>query len=62
MYLSANYRVFKTQLLENITRQEETKGRLNLENAWDHSVQGLFSSRLLFRNVKVKTQKNIILP
>jgi hypothetical protein len=41
---------------------EESKSRLNLGNAWYHSVQSLLSSRLLSRNVKVKIYKTIILP
>jgi hypothetical protein len=36
--------------------------RLNSGNACYHSVQSLLSSRLLSRNVKVKTYKTIILP
>jgi hypothetical protein len=42
--------------------QEEIKSRLNSGNACYHSVQSLLSSRLLSRNVKVKTYKTIILP
>jgi hypothetical protein len=42
--------------------QEEIKSRLNSGNACYHSVQSLLSSRLLFRNVKVKIYKTIILP
>jgi hypothetical protein len=38
------------------------KSRLNSGNACYHSVQSLLSSRLLFRNVKVKINKTIILP
>jgi hypothetical protein len=41
---------------------EEIKSRLNSGNACYHSVQSLLSSRLLSRNVKVKTQETIILP
>jgi hypothetical protein len=41
--------------------QEEINSRLNLENACYHLVQILLSSRL-FRNVKVKIYKTIILP
>jgi hypothetical protein len=36
--------------------------RLNLGNAYYHSVQTFLSSRLLSRDLKVKTQKTIILP
>jgi hypothetical protein len=42
--------------------QEEIKSRLNSGNACYHSVQSLLSSRLLFRNVKIKIYKPIILP
>jgi hypothetical protein len=42
--------------------QEKIKSRLNLGNACYHSVQSLLSSRLLSRNLKVKTYKTIILP
>jgi hypothetical protein len=38
--------------------QEEIKSRLNSGNACYHSVQGLLSSRLLSRNVKVKYTKS----
>jgi hypothetical protein len=41
---------------------EEIKSRLNAGNACYHSVQRLFSSRLLSRNVKVKIYETIILP
>jgi hypothetical protein len=41
---------------------EEIKSRLNSGNGCYHSVQGLLSSRLLSRNVKVKIYKTIILP
>jgi hypothetical protein len=41
---------------------EEIKSRLNSGNACYHSVQSLFSSRLLSRNVKVKIYKTIIVP
>jgi hypothetical protein len=40
---------------------EEIKSRLNLGNACCHSVQSLLSSRLLFRNVKIKIYKTIIM-
>jgi hypothetical protein len=41
---------------------EEIKSRLNSGNACYHSVQGLFPSRLVSRNVKVKIYKTAILP
>jgi hypothetical protein len=40
--------------------QEEVKSRLNLGNACNHSVQNLFSSHLLSKNIKL--YKTIILP
>jgi hypothetical protein len=41
---------------------EEIKSRLNSGNACYHSVQGLLSSRLLSRNLKVKIYKTVIQP
>jgi hypothetical protein len=41
---------------------EEIKSRLNSRNTCYHLVQSLLSSRLLSRNVKVKTYKTMILP
>jgi hypothetical protein len=41
---------------------EAITSRPNSGNACYHSVQSLLSSRLLFRNVKVKVYKTIILP
>jgi hypothetical protein len=37
---------------------EEIKSRLNLDNACYHSVQNLFSSHLLSKNLKIRTHKN----
>jgi hypothetical protein len=42
--------------------QEEIKRRLNSGNACYHSVQNLLSSRLLFKNIKIRIYKTIILP
>jgi hypothetical protein len=42
--------------------QEEIKSRINLGNAYYHSVQILLSCRLLSRNIKVEIYKTIILP
>jgi hypothetical protein len=39
---------------------EEIRSRLNSGNACYHAVQNLLSSRLLSRNVKIKTYKTII--
>jgi hypothetical protein len=41
---------------------EEIKRRLNSGNACYHSVQNLWSSHLLLKNVKIGIHKTIILP
>jgi hypothetical protein len=41
--------------------QEKIKSRLNLGNACYHSVQNLLSSCLLFRNIKIRVYKTVIL-
>jgi hypothetical protein len=42
--------------------QEEIKRRLNSSNACYRSVQSLLSSRLLYKNVKIRIYKTIIFP
>jgi hypothetical protein len=42
--------------------QEEIEGRLNYDNVCYHSIQNLLSSRLLFKNVKIRICMTIILP
>jgi hypothetical protein len=42
--------------------QEETRIRFNSSNACYHSVQNLLSSRLLFKNVKIRINKTLVLP
>jgi hypothetical protein len=42
--------------------QEEIKRRLNSGNAYYHSVQNPFSSRLLSENINIRIYKAIILP
>jgi len=42
--------------------QEEIKSRLKLGNACYYSVQNLLSFRLLFKNLKIKIYRTIILP
>jgi hypothetical protein len=49
-------------LADQSSIQEEIKSRLKLGNACYHSVQNLLSSRLLFKNLKIKIYKTIILP
>ena len=41
---------------------EEIKSRLRSGNACYHSVQDLLSSRLLYKNLKIKIYRTIILP
>jgi sorting nexin-29 len=42
--------------------QEEVKSRLKLGNACCHSVKNLLSSRLLYKNLKIRIYRTIILP
>jgi hypothetical protein len=58
----AKFKYLGTTLTDQNYIREEIKVRLNLGNDCYHSVQSLLSSRLLSRNVKVKTYKTIILP
>jgi hypothetical protein len=54
-------RYFKTTVTNQTLNQEQIKTRLKLVNASCHSVQNLSSSRLLYKNVKIRTYKTIIL-
>jgi hypothetical protein len=58
----AKFKYLETTLTDKNCMHEEIKSRLNTGNACYHSVQGLLSSRLLFRNLKIKIYKTIILP
>jgi hypothetical protein len=51
-----------TTLTDQNCMNEEIKSRINSGNACIHSFQSLLSSCLLFRDVKVKIYKTIILP
>jgi hypothetical protein len=51
-----------TTLTDQNCMHEEIKSSLNSRNACYHSVQGLLSSRLLCRKLKVKIYKTVILP
>jgi hypothetical protein len=58
----AQLRYLGTRATNQNLIQEEIKRRLNSGNACYHSVQNLFSSRLLSKNVKIRIHKTIILP
>jgi len=51
----------KTITNQNSTH-EEIKSRLKSGNACCHSVQNILSCSLLFKNLKIKIYRNIILP
>jgi hypothetical protein len=42
--------------------QKKIKWRLNSDNAYNHSVQNLFSSHLLLKNIMIRLCRIIILP
>jgi hypothetical protein len=44
-----------------VTNQNTIKGSFNLGNACYHSVQKLFPSRLLSKNIKIRIYKTVIL-
>ena len=56
------FKYLRTTLTDQNSIQEEIKSRLELGNACCYSVQNLLSSRLLFKNVKIKIYRTIILP
>jgi hypothetical protein len=58
----AKFKYLGTTLTDQNHMHVEIKSRLNSGNACNHSVQSLLSSRLLYRNAKVKIYKTIILP
>jgi hypothetical protein len=51
-----------TTLRNQNSIQEEIKNRFKSANACCHSVQNLFPSSLLSKNIKIKIYRTIILP
>jgi len=56
------FRYLGTILTNQNSIQEEIKSRLKSGNACSHPVQKIFSSRLLFKKLKIKIYRTIILP
>ena len=56
------FNYLETTLTNQNSIAEEIKSRLRSGNACYHSVQNLSSSRLLFKNLKIKIYSTIILP
>jgi hypothetical protein len=56
------FKYLGTALTNQNSTAEEMKSRLRSGGACCHSVQNLLFSRLLFKNLKIKMYRNIILP
>ena len=56
------FKYLGTTLTNQNSIQKEIKSRLKLRNACYHSVQNLFSSSLLSKNLKIKIYRTKILP
>jgi hypothetical protein len=58
----ATFKYLGTTLTNQNDIRDEIKNRLNSGKACYHSVQNLFSSHLISKNLKIKIYKTIILP
>jgi hypothetical protein len=58
----AKFKYLGATLTDQNYIHDEIRSRLNSRNACFHAVQNLLSSRLLYRNVKIKIYNTIILP
>jgi hypothetical protein len=56
------FRYLETTLTNQNSIHEEIKSRLKSGNACYHPVQNLLSSSLLYKNIKIKIYRTIILP
>jgi len=56
-----DFKYLGTTLTNENSVQEEIKSRLKSKNACYHSVQNLLSSSLLYKNIKMKIYRTIIL-
>jgi uncharacterized membrane protein len=58
----AKFKYVGTTLTNQNDIYDEIKSRLNSGNACYYSVQNIFSSRLISKNLKIKIYKTVILP
>ena len=56
------FKYLGTMLADQNSIQDEIKSRLKLGNACYHPMQNLLSYRLLFKNLKIKIYRTIVLP
>jgi hypothetical protein len=56
------FKYLRTTLTYQNSIQEEITSRFKAGNACYHSVQNIVSSSLLFKNIKIKINRTIILP